>query len=318
MFLLSKKVRENDIKVVITGEGADEMFAGYDIFKEMLIRRFWAKYPSSKYRPMLLRNLYPYIPQIQNMNAGMLKFVFGYKLEEINNPFYAHLLRWNNGSHIRRHFSERFLDQIKEFDPYSDALSILPDNYTGWESLSQAQYVETKLLMSNYLLSSQGDRMGMGNSIEGRYPFLDYRVIEFAAKLPPSYKMKGLNEKYILKKAMAGRIPESVLKRSKQAYRAPITSAFIGKQKPDYVLELLKEQTIRDFGIFDNSQVDKLLKKFDTQQNISENDTMALTAILSTQMFYAMYIKKTYRPLADKPLLKPIITDKQNSSITIQ
>ena len=80
--------------------------------------------------------------------------------------------------------------------------------------------------MSGYLLSSQGDRMAMANSVEGRYPFLDYRVIEFCNKLPADFKLNGLNEKYLLKKLMKNKIPESIIRRSKQPYRAPIKNAF--------------------------------------------------------------------------------------------
>ena len=101
MFSLSKKVRQSNIKVVITGEGADEMLAGYNIFKESKIRQFWAKQPSSKFRPLLLKKLYPYIPQISNANSTFLKFFFGYKLSETNSPVYSHILRWNNGNHVK-------------------------------------------------------------------------------------------------------------------------------------------------------------------------------------------------------------------------
>ena len=86
--------------------------------------------------------------------------------------------------------------------------------------------------MSGYLLSSQGDRMGMAHSIEGRYPFLDHRVIEFCMSLDPDLKLKGLNEKYLLKKMMKGRLPDAILERSKQAYRAPIKSVFISESMP--------------------------------------------------------------------------------------
>ncbi len=74
--------KDHNIKVVITGEGADELFGGYNIFKETKIKHFWAKDPKSKYRPLLLKKLYPYIPQISNANSNILKMFFGYKLNE--------------------------------------------------------------------------------------------------------------------------------------------------------------------------------------------------------------------------------------------
>lgn len=311
MFLLSKKVRENNIKVVMTGEGADEILAGYDVFKEAKIRYFWANYPNSRFRPLLFKKLYPYIPQISGMNANMLKFVFGYKLSETENPFYAFLLRWNNGTFLNKYLSGNTGAQINGYSPIQELESYLPSGFSSWDSLSRAQWVETKLLMSNYLLSSQGDRMGMANSIEGRYPFLDYRVIEYASKLSPDFKLNGLNEKYLLKKMMANRLPESVLNRNKQAYRAPITTAFLGDHQPDYVTEYLDKQKLEKFGLFNPELVEQLVQRLKYGKNVSENDSMALTAIISTQLFYAMYIDKTFSPVTYDRLLSPTIIDKR-------
>lgn len=312
MYLLSKKVRSSNVKVVLTGEGADEILAGYDIFKELQIRSFWAANPNSKIRPLLLKRLYPYIPQINSMNAQMLKFVFGYKLSETDHPFYAFLLRWNNGSFIRNYLSAENQQMLAGYDVMAEAEQMLPDQFKSWDPMSRAQWVESKLLMSNYLLSSQGDRMIMANSVEGRYPFLDYRVIEYAAKLPPQFKIKGLNEKYLLKKTMAGRLPQSVLNRSKQPYRAPIRSVFMGDKKPDYVSKYMDQAMLKRYGLFDTEKVSKLLQKFETG-TVSENDTIALTAILSSQLFYAIFVEKSLTPVSYDNLLSPrIINDYHN------
>lgn len=317
MFLLSKRVREQNIKVVMTGEGADEILAGYDIFKEAAIRRFWAQYPNSKYRPLLFKKLYGYVPQINAMNARMLQFVFGYRLTDTEHPFYAFLQRWNNGSFLRQYFSESVKPLLNSYDPIAEMGKILPTDYSKWDKLSQAQWVESKLLLSNYLLSSQGDRMGMANSIEGRYPFLDYRVIEYASKLPPSFKLNGLNEKYLLKKMMENKLPSSVLKRSKQAYRAPIVQAFLSDRQPEYVTHFLSFEKIREYDLFNPDMVSQLVGRLRSGKNSSENDTMALTAILSTQLFYAMYADKSYSAVESRPLLTPNIIDtrKQTTSL---
>ena len=200
MFCLSKKVRENNIKVVITGEGADEMLAGYDIFKEGIIREFWSRQPDSKYRPLLLQKLYPYLAQFQGKNKSMLKFFFGYQLQDTASPFYSHTLRWKNTSGIQNYFSEDLKSDLNGFDQYEEVRKMLPPDLDQYDRLNKSQWLESLIFMSSYLLSSQGDRVGMANSVEGRYPFLDYRVMEFAAKLPPDFKMHGLNEKYILKR----------------------------------------------------------------------------------------------------------------------
>ncbi len=292
MFMLSKKVREQNIKVVITGEGADEIFAGYNIFKESKIRRFWANEPDSKARPKLLSGLYPYLPMMKNSNNMALKMFFGYKLSETSDPLYSHLLRWHNTSRITGYFSDEIASSLGNYNPLEGAYSSLPINFKKWSTLAQSQFLETSIFMSGYLLSSQGDRMAMGNSVEGRYPFLDYRVIEFASKLPDRYKLNCLNEKFILKRMGAGKIPESILQRSKQAYRAPIASSFFNENAPAYINEILSKESIIEFGIFDPVKVQSLIKKINIQANISEMDQMAVAAILSTQILYKLFIKE--------------------------
>ena len=163
----------------------------------------------------------------------------------------------------------------------------------SWHPLSRAQYTEISLFLSNYLLSSQGDRMAMGNSVEGRYPFLDHRIIEFAAKLPPKFKLNGLTEKYILKKAAQGKIPQELIDRPKQPYRAPISRCFFGDEKLDYVDELLSEEKLRDYGYFDSEKVSKLKAKCEDRggQLISERENMAVVGILSTQLLHHQFIE---------------------------
>jgi asparagine synthase (glutamine-hydrolysing) len=297
MFLLSRLVRENNIKVVITGEGSDEILAGYNIFKEGKIRRFWASQPNSTLRPLLLTKLYPYLPQMKQANPNVLKMFFGYKLDEVDNPFYSHLLRWNNSNHIKKHFSTKVKDDLKEFSPLDELLPHLPHGFDNWDPLAKAQWLETTVFMSGYLLSSQGDRMGMANSIEGRYPFLDYRLIEFCASLPDNYKLNGLNEKYLLKRALNNKIPESILKRSKQAYRAPIKSVFLSDNSPEYVRFMLsKEQTDR-VGIFDHNSISSIWAKIEKSGTASEVENMLLTAVISTHLLHYQFIERHHEGL---------------------
>ena len=129
MLILSKLVRDNNIKVVITGEGSDEILAGYDIFREAKIRRFWATQPDSSIRPLLLKKIYPDIPHLRNASPNILKMFFGYKLEDTDNPFYSHLLRWNNSNHIKKHFSDSIRETIEGYDPLSDLEERLPKRF---------------------------------------------------------------------------------------------------------------------------------------------------------------------------------------------
>ncbi len=304
MSLLAKNVKKHNIKVVLTGEGADELLGGYNIFKETKIRRFWAKDPKSKFRPLLLKKLYPYLPQMLNANSTILKMFFGYKLNETESPIYSHLLRWNNTSRINNYLSEEYRENIGNYDPIIEMEHKLDKKLNGFDYLEKAQWIELNIFMSGYLLSSQGDRMAMANSIEGRYPFLDHRVIEFAMQLDPDLKLNGLNEKYLLKKMMKGRLPESILNRSKQAYRAPIKSTFISNNLPEYLKEMLSDSKINSFGIFNLDHVKLLLKKMNSNKQVSEIDNMALTGILSTQILYDLYINRNIDKLSKEDLVE--------------
>lgn len=310
MFLLSKLVRNNNIKVVVTGEGSDEILGGYDIFKEAKIKRFWASQPDSVIRPLLLKKLYPYLSQMKDVNPKILKMFYGYKLEDVDNPFYSHLLRFNNSNHIKKHFSNELSQQLRDYSPLSVLEKRLPENFNKWDQLSKSQWLETTVFMSGYLLSSQGDRMGMANSVEGRYPFLDYRVIEFCSSLPSDYKLNGLNEKFLLKKLLTNRIPEKILKRPKQAYRAPIKSVFLNKDSPEYVKHMLSDSYIRKAGIFNSDSIAGVISRMQSTGVVSEIDNMVLTSVISTHLIYYQFIENNNEEFLNKPLMNhKIVTE---------
>ena len=295
LFLLSKLVREQGYKVVLTGEGSDEILGGYDIFKEAKIRRFWAKYPDSKFRPMLLRRLYPYMKNIQSQSDAYLRAFFHVRKEDVESPFFSHLPRWDMTSKLKVFYSKATADSLKSCDAMQTIESLLPSRYGQWDHFSQSQYLEAAHLLPGYILSSQGDRMAMAHSIEGRFPFLDYRVVEFASRLSPQLKMKVLNEKYLLKAAIGDMIPRSIRNRHKQPYRAPDSQSFLAGGKEgklfEYVEELLAPRTIQEGGVFDAGAVGKLLEKARQGQIVSMKDNMALVGVLSTQVVIDRFIK---------------------------
>ena len=138
--------------------------------------------------------------------------------------------------------------------------------------------------------------MLMKNSVEGRFPFLDHRVIEFANSLDPRLKMKVLNEKYLLKQAMKGYVPDSIINRYKQPYRAPDIPSFFSEDKSiDYVEELMSDSSIGEAGYFDEKRVAMLLKKIRRGLAIGYKDNMAFVGILSTQLWHEMFINNHYK-----------------------
>ncbi|NOZ25194.1 MAG: asparagine synthase (glutamine-hydrolyzing) [Nitrospirae bacterium] len=295
LYMLSGLVREKGYKVVLTGEGSDEIFGGYDIFKEAKIRRFWAKQPSSKLRPLLLKRLYPYMNNLQRQPLGYLQAFFHARREDLSHPFFSHLPRWELTSRLKVFFSDAVRSEIGACNVYEELGTLLPPEYQAWDGLSQAGYLETMYLLPGYILSSQGDRVSMAHSVEGRFPFLDHRVVEFACSIPSGMKLRVLNEKHILKLCAGDMIPPSVKKRHKQPYRAPGGVSFFepgsGRARFEYIDELLSRAAVGEFGIFNPDAVERLVNKFRKGLAMGTRDDMSLVGILSTQLFVHHFIK---------------------------
>lgn len=287
MFLLSKLVQKHGYKVVLTGEGADEFLAGYDLFKEMKIRRFVAKDPDSPLRPLLFKRLYPDIPRLQD-STGFLMAFFQRGLMDTQSPFYSHLIRWENTARSLKFFNKPFGNGMN-FDEIT-----IPPNFEQWSDLAKAQYLEIVTFLSPYLLSSQGDRPAMAHSVEGRFPFLDYRFVEFCNQLPDHFKLRGLNEKYLLRKFASGFLPPEIWKRKKRPYRAPIQSSFFGLHQPEYLADLVSEENLRKSDLFNTVAVKKLFHKASNENRLSEIEEMAIVGIISTLLIYDQFILRNH------------------------
>jgi asparagine synthase (glutamine-hydrolysing) len=301
LFLLSDTVNKNNYKVVLTGEGADEVFAGYNIFRESKVRQFWAREPESNFRPLLLAKLYPYI-----LNDPKLKFTlksfFGDKLDQPDDPFFSHTIRWKNTSKIKTFFSNGLKDSNTGVDGFETLAEQLPEDFNKWDYLSKAQYLEMSIFLSNYLLSSQGDRVAMAHSLEIRVPYLDYRIIELMGRVSASSKMTGMNEKSLLKKVFKNVLPDVVANRPKHPYRAPIKQSLLTGRK-DIVGELCSEHNLKKSGLFDHNKVNKLIAKLTKFERASEFDNMALIGIASSQVIYDQFISNfPYRSIPSIPI----------------
>ncbi len=292
LMLLSAMVRQSGFKVVLTGEGADEVFGGYDLFKEAKVRRFWARFPKSKVRPRMLERLYPYLRHSPAASRGMTERFYAQGLDQAQQPCFAHIPRWATTRRSWQFFSPQARAQLGDQDFVQRAMSRFAPELAGYLPIGRDQYVEAHTLLSTYLLNSQSDRVAMANSIEGRFPFLDHRVIEFASRLPPSLKIRGLTEKYILKRAMQDLLPAAIGKRTKQPYRAPDSQSFFCNGQPvDYVADLLSTERLRGAGYFDAAAVGKLLNKCRAGRVIGFSDNMAFVGVLSTMLVDELFIR---------------------------
>lgn len=294
LLALSGLVRESGFKVVLTGEGADEVFGGYNIFREDKVRRFWARQPDSRCRPLLLRRLYPFLARDLGKTGDFAAAFFSKNLRDVDHPLYSHRIRFANTSRIWRLLApDTLASGLAPGDPEERLIAELPADISRASPLKRAQYLETTTFLQGYLLHSQGDRMLMGNAVEGRFPFLDYRLAEFAARVPERLLLRGLREKHLLREAVSPLLPIEVTNRPKQPYRAPILRAFIGPEAPDYCGEMFRPDRLATVGLFAVPAVERLLAKCrgNLERGVSETDEMALVAVLSTMLLHRAVVE---------------------------
>ncbi len=292
LMLLARQVHAAGFKVVLTGEGADEVLGGYDLFKEARVRRFMARAPQSAWRSALLGRLYPWLSRSPTASAALARGFFRADPDKLPLPGYGHMTRWSTTQRCWQMFSAEMRDVLRERDIPGELASGLPAEFAAWGPLQQDQYIEATTLLSQYLLCTQGDRMAMAHAVEGRFPFLDHHLIAFASSLPARYKIMGLNEKWLLKRAMRGLLPESVLARSKQPYRAPDSRCFFNDGvELDWVAELLSPASLKDAGYFDATAVARLLAKCRAGRAIGFADNMAFVGVLSTMSLHRQFVQ---------------------------
>ncbi len=306
LFLLSGLVRKQGIKVVLTGEGADESLWGYDTFKEQKVRMFWRKNPASTLRPQLLRRLFPYLKHYNDHNYEMLRMFYAEHLDYPDEILYSHSVRFANNKGLKRYFSADMKASTDYANSEQGLHKMLPGNIRDFTPLERNQIIEFMTLLQGYLLSSQGDRMAMAHSIESRFPFLDNDVVEYGFTIPGRFKMSGLKEKSILKRAFAEVLPGNIVNRSKQAYMAPDLKCFFNQDEVAQTMALLEATKIRDAGLWDERAVGKLIRKYSCSlpEQIGFRDNMAACAIISSQYLYNYFIKdfllnRTHPPLQD-------------------
>jgi asparagine synthase (glutamine-hydrolysing) len=306
-FALSAFVRQHGIKVVLTGEGSDEAFLGYDLFKETKVRQFWARNPAARWRAALLRRLYPSLPALGEGGSALLEQFYGIGLDAPGRADFSHLVRWSSSVRVLRFCSPEFAASTAGVDPVERVLAALPARVHGWRPLARAQYLEMETLLSAYLLSAQGDRMQMAHSVEARFPFLDHHVLEFAAGLPDRLKLRGLRDKVLLRRYAERWLPRSLATRTKFPYRAPVAAALVGPSAAEWTREAFSPEVLRQVGVFDAEKVGRLCAKVArAPASATESDAMALMAVASTQLLAREFLG---RPAARGDAGVPFVLD---------
>jgi asparagine synthase (glutamine-hydrolysing) len=303
LYLLSRLAREHGITVVLSGEGADEVFFGYDLFTETAVRLFCLRQPQSRARPRLFDRLYAYLAPASGSRGGEFWRTAFLAAGAADDPLFSHLPRFRLSSWIRDFYSPGFREQLRGVDALEQLRAELPPAFPGWSPLARAAYLEIVTLMTPYLLAAQGDRMAMAHGVELRVPYLDHRVVEFAGALPDRSKLRSLRGKAILRRWAegAGVLPPAVARRPKQPYRAPDVPAFFGSRPPEYVAELLEPASLARTGVFDPQAVAGLVRRCRTGGGLAVGvrESQALVGVLSTELWHREFLSApAWRPAA--------------------
>jgi asparagine synthase (glutamine-hydrolysing) len=304
LYLLSALVRREGIKVVLTGEAADEILCGYDVFKEILLLRMWEDGARREEIIKIIKNLYPHLSHYKDEGKlGFLEMYYEGFLGKVDGPSAGLAIRIQNNQVLANYLNKDWKTSIDPDHLESRLEAIIPAHVRDWPLLRRHQYLEMKTLLSGYLLSSQGDRMAMAHSVEGRFPFLDHRLVDWAFHLPDRFKLRNRESKYLLKETFRDALPHKIVNRPKQPYMAPDLASFIRNGRAtDRAGYFLEGNRIKDYGIFDPRMVERLLLKVKRRKTseIGYRDNMLITFILSAQMaeYWIRNPKKT--ALSDK------------------
>jgi asparagine synthase (glutamine-hydrolysing) len=303
LFLLSTEVRANDIVVVATGEGADELFWGYDLFKEVVVRELHQRDPEGAKE--LLEQLYGYLPAEARRGPAWDRFLL--ETGEPDDPLTSHMTRVQATAAVKAFYRPEVAAEIGETQSLERLRAGLPPSFGNWSGLQRASWLEISTLLEPYLLAAQGDRVAMAHGVEGRYPFLDHRVFEYAAKLPPERKLAGMREKAALRDLAADLLPSEIIERGKQPYRAPEVTPFFSEGSPEWVEESLSAPALEETGIWDPGRVEGLLRRCRAGKATGFREGMALIGVLSTQLWHRAFFRSgldAYPPETDEPRMR--------------
>jgi asparagine synthase (glutamine-hydrolysing) len=281
LWLLARDTRAQGITVVLTGEGADELFWGYDLFKEVALRELHASDPERAKE--LVAGLYPELAGLGRRGPAWSSFLLA---GDADDPLGSHRNRLTATGSIRGLYRPEVAEELATDEPLADLLASLPPDFARRSALDRAARLELATLLGDHLLAAQGDRVAMAHGVEGRFPFLDHRVHARAAALPPAEKLDGLRDKAALRDAAGAVLPAEIAERRKQPYRAPEVAPFFTGDPPAWVAERLSPAALDDAGIFDPARVEGLLSRCRAGRATSPREGMALVGVLSTQVWH--------------------------------
>ena len=243
---LSAAAKDAGVKVILTGEGADELFAGYVGYR----------FDSFRDRESKSYDLETALEdELREKLWGDRDFFYEkdhLTLREVKRALY----------------SARVNELYPEFDSFNHGL-INKERLRGRHPLHQRSYLDFRLRLSDHLISDHGDRMTLANSVEGRYPFLDIDLVEFSTRIPPELKLHNYIEKYILKRVAGDLLPREIVKREKFGFHAP-GSSYLLQHGIEWINDMVSHDRIKRQGYFNPDVIDRLRAEY-TQSDFKLN-----------------------------------------------
>lgn len=285
MYLLSKKVQSCGIKTILSGEGADEVFLGYSLFRETQMRDQWDDL-NLEQRKQQIALLNPDFKHYGEKNTSSLLGLYQQYSKEQLPGLFSHELRFQNGR-----FAKRLLKDTK-LDPFKHITQMIKQSttYKKLSCIEKAQHLEFKTLLSGYLLSTQGERMGLAHGVENRCPFLDPNVVELSHSVNTNFGMQ-FGSKEVLKRAFKDKLPKDIIKRHKHSYRSPDSAAFVS-HKADYFDAVLSKDEISKIDcinpIFATALVNKIMMMETDKISTRENQTFIY--LMSSVLLYRQFV----------------------------
>jgi asparagine synthase (glutamine-hydrolysing) len=281
-----------DVKMVLTGEGGDELFAGY------------ARYSGERFSP-----LFRGIPQpIKSLALALSSHLPGLRRQKLA------LFALSQPDEISRFVSwfPLFNSEMKESllsGDLKESLSGYGPDYVFAEQLSRTDaveplnrmlYVDTKLWLADLLLA-RGDKMSMAVSLEARVPLLDHKLVEFAAALPQNLKLRKFTRKYLLKKVSKAWLPPEILNRKKQGFPMP-TSSWLRKEARPFMRDVLSASALKRRGLFHPPFVEKLMNEH--ERGFADHGPL-LWGLMNVELWQRIFMDSQVRPERTMPTLAP-------------
>jgi asparagine synthase (glutamine-hydrolysing) len=302
---LAATVHGQGYKVVLTGEGADEALAGYVWYKAQKIRNAVGAVTGA-WLPRLTRRLL--LASIGGDRSRRLPERAVHGTRPAQQDMYELISQART-----RLYSAGMWDRLGTHDPYAD-LAITNDRIGRWHPLNQSLYVGYKVMLAGLLMISKGDRIAMHSSVETRYPFLDDDVIAFCAGIDPEYKLRGLSEKWLLRRVAERTLPAPIAGRPKTMFRASLSKTFLGDDRPPWVDQLLSPESLARTGYFDPSGVaqqrrwQRTIPRMTPARGVFD---VGLTCVVATQLWHHLFCGGG---LCDLPRWEPPVRKADESS----